>query len=312
MLSPVKWLTDQIIDWLIFEEDTSGTPPCDYERLSFEIRPCDVLLVEGRSRVSEVIKTITYSPWTHSALYIGRLNDIEDPQLREHISWLYDGDPADQLIIEPLLGEGTIVCPLKKYAKDHMRICRPQGLAPQDVQKVIARCAKHLGHDYNVRQMLDLFRFLVPYSLMPRRWRSTLFQHNAGETTKTVCSTMIAASFAAVQYPILPVIQKSNNGYTLFRRNEKLATPQDFDYSPYFEIIKYPVLGINDLAVYRQLPWDQNGIICNDESECFIPNSDTSSVSFYEAQELVDNGDNSNQEDTDYDKFKPRQLGGKS
>ncbi len=123
---------------------------------------------------------------------------------------------------------------------------------------------------------------------------------------------MIASSFASVQYPILPVIQKSKDGYTLFRRNEKLATPQDFDYSPYFEIIKYPVLGINDLAVYRRLPWDQNGIICTDESECFIPSMDTASISFHEPQDLVDNGDKQAVEKTDKNEIKPRRLGRKS
>lgn len=313
MISPIKWLADRIIEWLEYEEEPTGTPPCDFERLSFEIRPCDVLLVEGRSRVSEVIKTITHSNWTHSAIYIGRMVDIEDIQLREHISWLYDGDPADQLIIEPLLGEGTIVSPLKRYAKDHMRICRPQGLSPQDVQKVIAHCARHLGHDYNVRQMVDLFRFLLPYGLIPRRWRSSLFQHHAGETAKTVCSTMIAAAFASVQYPILPVIQKGKNGYRLFRRNEQLATPQDFDYSPYFEIIKYPVLGLNDLAVYRTLPWDQNGIICNDESECFIPNPDTASISFHDAEKLANDPSYAmNNDEEDSTKYNQPPLGRES
>jgi len=272
LANPFKWLVDSIIDWLNYEPEPTGVPPCDFDRLSFEIRPCDVLLVEGRSRVSEVIKTVTQSPWTHSALYIGRLVEIEDPNLREHISWLYDGDPHDQLIIEPLLGQGTIINPLKTYAKEHLRICRPQGLSRQDAQRVIKHCAQYLGHEYNVRQILDLARFLFPYALLPRRWRSSLFEHNMGETTKTVCSTMIAAAFTSVHYPILPVIQKDQMGYRLYKRNIRLATPRDFDYSPYFEIIKYPILGLNDLSIYRQLPWDTEGIICNDENDCYIPN----------------------------------------
>ena len=270
-MNPIKWLGNKVIQWLVHEEDLEGTPPCDFDRLSFEIRPCDVILVEGRARVSEVIKTITQSPWTHSALYIGRLADIDDPNVREHISWLYDGPPSDQLIIEPLLGEGTIVAPLKKYESEHLRICRPQGLSRQDVQKVIAHATRHLGHDYDVRQLLDLARFLLPWSIMPRRWRSSLFEKNAGDSVRTVCSSMIASAFTAVQFPVLPVIQKSADGLRLFKRNIRLYTPRDFDYSPYFQIIKYPVLGLNDLAVYRQLPWDQDGVICNDENDCYIP-----------------------------------------
>jgi hypothetical protein len=270
-VNPVKWLTAKIIHWLTEEEEITGVAPCDFERLSFEIRPCDVILVEGRSRVSEVIKTITHSPWTHSALFVGRLTDIEDSNTREHINWLYDGDPSDQLIIEPLLGEGTIVSPLKKYARDHLRICRPTGLSPQDVQHVIKYATRHLGHEYDVRQLLDLARFLFPYGILPRRWRSSLFEHNAGEPTRTVCSSLIAAAFASVQYPVLPVIHKDEDGLRLYKRNTRLYTPRDFDYSPYFEIIKYPLLGLNDLSVYRNLPWDQDGVICNDENDCYIP-----------------------------------------
>jgi hypothetical protein len=271
--NPIKWLGNKIIRWLIHELPLKGAPPCDFDRLSFEIRPCDVILVEGRSRVSEVIKNITQSPWTHSALYIGRLADVDDPAVREHISWMYDGNPDDQLLIEPLLGEGTVVTPLSKYADEHLRICRPQGLSRKDVQKVIGYAAKHIGYEYSVRQLLDLARFLLPYGIIPRRWRSSLFEHHAGESTQTVCSTLIAAAFSAVQFPILPVIHREGEGFLLYKRNTRLYTPKDFDYSPYFQIIKYPLLGLNDLAVYRQLPWDQDGVVCNDDNDCYIPNT---------------------------------------
>jgi hypothetical protein len=56
----------------------------------------------------------------------------------------------------------------------------------------------------------------------------------------------------------------------LFRRNTKLITPSDFDYSPYFDVIKYPMLGLDDLAVYRKLPWDRTGVHCNDIGDCFV------------------------------------------
>jgi len=84
------WIGSQIVRWLTDERPLVGVPQCDFDRLGFEMRPCDVLLVEGRSRVSDVIKTITQSQWTHAALYIGRLHDIEDETTREHVNWLYD------------------------------------------------------------------------------------------------------------------------------------------------------------------------------------------------------------------------------
>jgi len=270
-----KWLDTKITHWLTKDRaQPSNIPLCDYEQLSYEIKPCDVLLVEGRTHVSNVIKAITQSPWTHSALYIGRLNDIEDEHTRKNIEAHYSGDKNEQLILEALMGEGTIIAPLKKYRHDHVRICRPKTLSRQDASHVISYTTRHLGCDYNVRQLLDLARFLFPYSFIPRRWRSSLFQHNAGGATRTVCSSLIAAAFASVHFPILPVIQKSENGeLKLFKRNFRLYTPPDFDYSPYFEIIKYPYLGLEELAIYRRLPWDKDGIICNGEDDCYLPSN---------------------------------------
>ena len=130
----------------------------------------------------------------------------------------------------------------------------------------------HLGHDYNVRQLLDLARFMFPYGILPRRWRSSLFEHNAGDSTRTVCSSMLAAAFSSVHFPILPVIQHTKDGHVrLLKLNFKLHTPRDFDYSPYFDIIKYPFFDHDDLTFYRRLPWDEEGVMCNSADDCYLP-----------------------------------------
>jgi len=48
-------------------------------------------------------------------------------------------------------------------------------------------------------------------------------------------------------------------------------TPKDFDYSPYFEIIKHPYLGLDDVAAYRALPWNEEGAISDMTGEYRIP-----------------------------------------
>lgn len=268
----LKWLARGIVNWLVHEHERDGLPRCNFERLRQEIRPCDVVLVEGRTRVSDAIKNITQSIWTHSALYIGRLRDITDPALRAQIEKFWSGDPNEDLLIEALLGQGTIITPLSKYAKDHIRICRPSGLSFDDAQVVVQIAARHLGTDYDIRQMLDLARLMFPYDILPRRWRSSLFEHNVGQPTRTVCSTMIADAFAAVHFPVLPVVHRTPEGnLRLYHRNTRLYTPRDFDYSPYFDIIKYPLIGLGDHGVYRQLPWDSDGRVCNDEKDCDLP-----------------------------------------
>lgn len=266
------WLARRVEQWLVRERPPAISPLCDFDRLRLEIRPGDVLLAEGRSRVSDVIKVITQSPWSHAMLYIGRLHEIGDRETRQRVRESYAGDSNDQLVIEALLGKGTIITPLAIYHQDHLRICRPVGLSPGDAQMVVRYCARRLGTDYNVRQLLDLARFFVPWFILPRRWRSSLFQRHAGDATRTVCSSLIAEAFSAVDFPVLPFIDRDHDGgLRFFKRNPKLFTPRDFDYSPYFGIIKYPFLGLSDIGIYRKLPWMREAAVYNDEQDNFLP-----------------------------------------
>jgi len=261
-----------MVKWLNTEKDNIELPPNDFKQLCYEIRPGDIILVEGRSRVSEVIKLITQSPWTHSALYIGHLYDIKDPLLRQQLEHYYLDGSEEPLVIEALLGEGTVVHSINKYKHDHLRICRPTNITPKDAQKVIKYGINELGNEYHVRQLFDLARFLIPYSLLPRRWRSTLFMHNTGPVTRNVCSSMISEAFQQIKFPILPVTKKLDNGqYSLYMRNPRLITPKDFDYSPYFEIIKYPIYGFDRIAMYKKMPWNKEGIMCHEPDNCYLP-----------------------------------------
>ena len=275
-----KWAWDKAIGLLLTETNAGALSPTNYSRMVYEIRPADVLLVEGRLRVSNVIKVITQSSWSHTALYVGRLYDVKDPVAKARIQQHYDGPPDEPLVIESQLGQGTIVTPLKFYEKLHTRICRPKGISPEDVNKVITHATSFLGMAYDVRQLLDLARFLIPWwTFMPRRWHSSLFEHNAKNATKVVCSSMIASAFASVRFPVLPLIfQDENKKFSLRERNLRLFTPRDFDYSPYFEIIKYPLLGKDDLGFYRKLPWDESGIVA-EEAKKYLDAHDVLHVS---------------------------------
>ncbi|HVV69404.1 MAG TPA: YiiX/YebB-like N1pC/P60 family cysteine hydrolase [Gammaproteobacteria bacterium] len=252
-----QWLIQKFSKWLLHEPPQQPSFLYDFEKIRFEIRPADVLLIEGRNRVSLIIRHITHSTWTHSALYIGRLYDIEDIQLRSHIKKYYKGSPDEQLMIESIMGRGTIITPLSRYKNYTVRICRPRGLSHDDAQKVNSYALHHLGMRYSLRHIIDLARFLFPWGFMPRRWRSSLFVHNALKPTEEICSYLIASAFQSVHFPIIPEIIRDKSGLTLVSRNPKLYTPKDFDYSPYFDIIKYPLLPLGE-GMYRYLPWKED------------------------------------------------------
>jgi len=252
-----KWINKKITNYLSKKITPTREHLCNFDTLSYEIRPADVLLVEGTSRISAVINSITKSAWSHSALYIGRIHDIEDPTLRELIHQKYQGSPHEQLVVESWINKGTIITPLKAYKHDHLRICRPTGITQQDTQEVIRYAVTHIGKQYDVRQFLDLGRFLLRSKLIPYRMGSILFEQKTQSTAHEICSEMIANAFTQISFPILPiiVIDEKTQSKKLIKRNTRLTTPSDFDYSPYFKIIKYPLFPTNSITQYRNLPW---------------------------------------------------------
>lgn len=264
-MSLAKWLTKRLSNYLLKNTRPSRDYLCDFSRICHEVRPADILLIEGRNRISGIVQRTTLSPWSHAALYIGHLYNVEDPTIRELIQQHYKGQPSEQLLIESVVGFGTIIVPISKYKPEHIRVCRPTGLAYQDVQKIIAHAAKTLGTEYNTRHFFDLGRFLMVSRLLPRRWNSSLFKATADQMRQDICSTMIARAFNSVKFPILPLVRENNSKrLELIRRNPRLYAPSDFDYSPYFDIIKYPMLPVSGFSVYHHLPW-QDTLMSNDD-----------------------------------------------
>ena len=292
------WLKEKFIGWLREEKNTSAVPLCDFDRLSRALRPADVILVEGNTRLSQFIKNNTQSRWTHSALYVGRLCEIGDAVLRQQIQRYYQESQGQQLnlakplsldeplIIEGLIGQGIIIEPLSKYRGVNMRVCQPRGLSSDDASRVLRFAARHLGVQYDIRQLFDLARWLSPHAWLPRRLGSTLFEINASLSERAICSTLIAAAFDSVRFPVMPVVHRSADGTLQFySRNTRLCTPRDFDYSPYFDSVKFPIVALDDIGAYRHLPWDKRGMICNDEHECFIPETAQDAILLYDIKD---------------------------
>ncbi|MGE5535813.1 MAG: YiiX/YebB-like N1pC/P60 family cysteine hydrolase [Acidobacteriota bacterium] len=217
--------------------------PSDGDVLRAVLKPADVLLVEGNSHIAGVIKYLTQSTWSHAALYVGPIGDRVSES----------GEPL--VLVEANLGEGVTAAPLSKYARYHTRICRPTNITEEDAARVCAYATERIGFDYDVKNIIDLMRYLFPLPV-PQRWRRRMIALGSGHPTRIICSALIAQAFENVRYPILPKIthleSEAARQEILEIRHSSLFAPRDFDISPYFAVVKPTLVRGFD---YKSLAW---------------------------------------------------------
>lgn len=102
------------------------------------------------------------------------------------------GEPS---LVEVDLDEGCVTVPLSKYRDYTTRICRPVGLTQSDRDAVVSFMMERIGLRYDMRNVLDLIRYLHPLPFVPVRWRRRMIALGSGEPTRAICSTLIAEAF---------------------------------------------------------------------------------------------------------------------
>lgn len=231
-----------------------GGSSFDARMVAETLLPGDVLLVEGNTRMSAVIKYMTQSTWSHAALYVGPRPELPP----------VDGEAPT--LIEADVLEGVRAVPLSCYSAFRMRICRPVRLTAADRERLIQYVIQRLGYRYDLKNVLDLARFLLPLPV-PARLRRRLIAFGSGDPTRAICSTLIAQAFGVLRYPILPVISRKHDGNPgrsdqvreLWRiRHHSLYVPRDFDISPFFEVVKPRLTTSFD---FHQAPWSENNTV---------------------------------------------------
>lgn len=224
--------------------------PSDFATLCRTLHPGDVLLIEGRERISNAIKYLTQSTWSHAALYVG--DALPEPV----------GGGERLRLIEVNLGEGCVAVPLSKYASYNTRICRPAGLSREECGRVTGFMLGQLGLKYDLRNIFDLLRYFFPTPPVPVRWRRRMLAFGSGDPTRAICSSLIARAYQSVRYPILPDVRQieAEGGIArreiLHIRHHSLFTPRDFDLSPWFQIVKPNLAPDFDP---HALEWDESG-----------------------------------------------------
>jgi len=231
----------------------STAAPTTPAQLMACVRPGDVLLVEGTTRVAVAIKYLTQSTWSHAALYVGAATGA------------FDEGGQIRCFVEADIEQGVRAVSVSEFTGYHCRVCRPVGLSTDEVDRVIRFVVDRLGQQYDLQNVVDLARYLLPTPPVPVRWRRRMLALGSGDPTRAICSTLIAQAFQVVRYPILPIINAVSTddpqcpgcvAEILRVRHHSLFVPRDFDVSPYFEIVK-PTLhaGFN----HRALDWEDDG-----------------------------------------------------
>lgn len=247
----LNWLSRRLATYLSKQVTEQSVRTSTWEALERVLQPGDVLLVEGNTRISTAIKYLTQSTWSHAALYLG-----PDSGLRTTDS----GDP--HVLVEADLEEGIRSLPLSYYRHAHTRICRPIGLNESDIGTLASYAHSRLGHQYDMKNVFDLARYLWSTPPVPMRYREKLLTFGSGDPTQAICSTFIAEGFQQLCYPILPVVRTLPSDdpdcddclRERFRvRHHSLYTPRNFDDSPYFRIVKPTIEGDFD---YRAIEWE--------------------------------------------------------
>ena len=260
----MSWIADGFGHFLAryLEEPVQGYEPfmpSDVDALRATLRPGDVLLVEGNNHISGVIKYLTQSTWSHAALYVGPIGDRVTAT----------GEPL--VLVEAIIGQGVVATPLSKYTRFHSRICRPTGLTDDDRARVCSYAAERIGFDYDLKNIIDLMRYLLPLPI-PQRWRRRMMSLGSGHPTRIICSALIAQAFENVRYPILPKVTRSDceaaRQEILEIRHSSLYAPRDFDISPYFEVVKPTLVKGFD---YKAMAWADVPAIDADPIVSLVP-----------------------------------------
>lgn len=206
----------------------------------------DILLVDGNTRISTAIKYLTQSSWSHACLYVG--SGAEKTDVTN--------------LLEASLKDGVRVVSLNYYADFNLRICRPVNLSEDDIDRLIGFAKAKLGHQYDLKNVFDLIRYLIQKPAVPSRYRRAMIGLGSGEPTKAICSTLIAECFQSIDYPILPrrgeetdfnrIKDSGGSVPHYYKRHFTHFTPRDFDLSPYFMVVKPTIEKGFD---HRQLNW---------------------------------------------------------
>jgi|SoiMethySBSTD1v2_1073268.scaffolds.fasta_scaffold291715_3 Orthopoxvirus protein of unknown function (DUF830). len=218
----------------------------DMEELKRSLRPGDVILIEGEHWVSDWIKVFSYHTWTHCVMWVG-----ESPTLPKGTSPEFVERGGN--VVESLMKDddgnqrGIVLSSLDRYRDCNLRVCRPIGITRERLRRVIRFALEHIGCEYDELNLTEFVHFTFANDNDPTK---VLGQMDAGKYT---CSSLVAAAFESVGFPVMHFYDQSQNKYVPYHPSQ--VQPKDFDLSLNFQIMKMPALmpQMQKVGAFRRL-----------------------------------------------------------
>src|SRR5258708_40130806 len=175
-MNPVlRWMGGRLATYLAQPIRGAQTEIASLEQLAAALKPGDVLLVEGNTRVSVAIKYLTQSTWSHAMFYIGDALGAPAP------------GESPRVLVEADILYGIRAVPLSDVSGMNTRICRPVGLSKEDLQAVIRFTVSHIRGPHHPQKPFYLPRPpLSPPPLPARRPRPLVALGRAPPTPPTL------------------------------------------------------------------------------------------------------------------------------
>lgn len=186
------------------------------ESLAGVLRRGDVLLSEGNTRVSSLIKRLTGSPWSHVSMYVGPLDDGHDPRC----------------IVEADIAAGVRSIRLSELEALNVRVLRPASLDSTKRSRLAEWVTNRIGSEYDHAHALLLGRRLLRLPLRTSAGaESTMATSTA---TRFICCSLLVHAFASVGLAIAPIRACPDARACA---DPASITPADFEQAPVFEVI---------------------------------------------------------------------------
>jgi len=191
------------------------TPAEGVESLAAVLLRGDVLLSEGSTRVSTLIKCLTRSPWSHVSMYVGPLDEGQDPRC----------------IVEADITGGVRSIRLSELDALKVRVLRPAALDSTNRNRLAEWVTSRIGSEYDHAHAWLLGRRLLRLPI--RTDRRPSIGTETGTAARFICCSLLAHAFASVGLAIAPA-----GGGSGTQLDPASITPADFDQAAVFEVIR--------------------------------------------------------------------------